>query len=819
MTSQHPRLVVASLLLRGALLALALSTSLLAAPYWITLSGEDRISSLPPWITPGSAALFSIYPAPEADAKLQWFLEDEPLPGQTASTLLLRNVTIAHAGNYRLKITDSSGATYTNTVPLNVASAPPSAIDRSFKATFPTDAFTASIVAVLPNRGVIARVWRDSGSTELVRLDANGHLLGSFQLPHAEASVLTTLLDGRILISHPPFLLQSDGSTSTALALPSGFSATTPLDAVSRQSDGKLIVSQGGRVSRLNSDGTIDPDFAFTVASPTLSISRFTHFTSDASGRIYVSAIATSISSNPQNSPIGFRLLPTGAYDPTFATQVGANANYLSLFPLPDGRVLLNYHANVAAIWSMLQDDGSPDPSWSTPVTTLWGTGAVDAPQLRVFTPDPLRRLQIGATTIEPDHSFYPATPFSVWTTQLVLDSADGLLVSGSFRSWDNHASSFIARLHAHAESVTVPAASISISDIAPARGDRVAFTSEILSGTGPYHYEWRALDGQALPTDHTSHQLVIPSFAPEHLGRYQLRISGPGGSTLSEVITLDGSFQQPHLLAISGRAIAGRDDDTVIAGLKTNAPFRGIVRGVGPSLAPLGVAGYLRNPSIRTFNSFGQPIHENDDWADDPFLANLAVDAGTFPLQVGSKDAALYFADYNSQGSNVTVHLTSPETVRGVALLEIYSAPVSEPFGMPQHPPAALALRAKTSPGEGTTIGGFIVVDPLDLGRTLKVLLRISGPALAAHGVQQPLPDPVLKLFDASGTLIAENDNWSDASDLPALATATDRTGLAAFAAGSKDSALLIELPAGAYTLHASGGTGIVLLEIYSLP
>jgi hypothetical protein len=31
-----------------------------------------------------------------------------------------------------------------------------------------------------------------------------------------------------------------------------------------------------------------------------------------------------------------------------------------------------------------------------------------------------------------------------------------------------------------------------------------------------------------------------------------------------------------------------------------------------------------------------------------------------------------------------------------------------------------------------------------------------------------------------------------------------------------SKDSVLLLNLPAGAYSMHATGGTGVVLLEVY---
>lgn len=41
-------------------------------------------------------------------------------------------------------------------------------------------------------------------------------------------------------------------------------------------------------------------------------------------------------------------------------------------------------------------------------------------------------------------------------------------------------------------------------------------------------------------------------------------------------------------------------------------------------------------------------------------------------------------------------------------------------------------------------------------------------------------------------------------------------QVGAFALPADSKDSALLLDLAAGAYTLHATGGTGVVLLELY---
>jgi len=45
---------------------------------------------------------------------------------------------------------------------------------------------------------------------------------------------------------------------------------------------------------------------------------------------------------------------------------------------------------------------------------------------------------------------------------------------------------------------------------------------------------------------------------------------------------------------------------------------------------------------------------------------------------------------------------------------------------------------------------------------------------------------------------------------------------GAFALPAGSKDAALLLDLPAGIYTAHvagADGGTGVALLEIYRVP
>jgi len=118
---------------------------------------------------------------------------------------------------------------------------------------------------------------------------------------------------------------------------------------------------------------------------------------------------------------------------------------------------------------------------------------------------------------------------------------------------------------------------------------------------------------------------------------------------------------------------------------------------------------------------------------------------------------------------------------------------------------------------GEDVTsvIGGFIIGG--DVGR--KLVIRALGPSLAQFGLV-PLADPILQLYDASGTIIATNDNWMDSQEQEIL-----DAGLAPN--NPLESAILMVLPPGAYTAivqgHSAGmdivpGSGTALVEIYDI-
>src|SRR5439155_13824632 len=99
----------------------------------------------------------------------------------------------------------------------------------------------------------------------------------------------------------------------------------------------------------------------------------------------------------------------------------------------------------------------------------------------------------------------------------------------------------------------------------------------------------------------------------------------------------------------------------------------------------------------------------------------------------------------------------------------------------------------------DNVLISGFIVGD---VG-SATVIVRALGPSLGSFGVSQPLSDPVLTIYDSNGALIATNDNWQD--DIHSLDV--QQNGLAP--SNALESAIVLHLPAGAYTAVVSGVNG----------
>lgn len=122
------------------------------------------------------------------------------------------------------------------------------------------------------------------------------------------------------------------------------------------------------------------------------------------------------------------------------------------------------------------------------------------------------------------------------------------------------------------------------------------------------------------------------------------------------------------------------------------------------------------------------------------------------------------------------------------------------------------LSTRSRVTPGNPLVVG-FAVS-----GTTARtILVRGIGPALTAFGVAESLPSTRLQIVDNAGRLVVANEGWDGTSSLTA---AFAQTGAFPLAPRSGDSAALVTLAPGTYTLQVSAatvqGSGVALAEVY---
>ena len=115
---------------------------------------------------------------------------------------------------------------------------------------------------------------------------------------------------------------------------------------------------------------------------------------------------------------------------------------------------------------------------------------------------------------------------------------------------------------------------------------------------------------------------------------------------------------------------------------------------------------------------------------------------------------------------------------------------------------------------GNNVLIGGFIVGEV----ESNTLVIRALGPSLASSGINAPLGDPLLTVYDTNGVAIGGNDNWQDDTS----AAEIEQNGFAP--TDDAESATILHLPAGAYTAivtnadYANYTFGVGLFELFDL-
>jgi hypothetical protein len=248
----------------------------------------------------------------------------------------------------------------------------------------------------------------------------------------------------------------------------------------------------------------------------------------------------------------------------------------------------------------------------------------------------------------------------------------------------------------------------------------------------------------------------------------------------------------------IGGFFISGTDAKTVI------------IRARGPSLATSEgpVPGRMSNPTLELHD--GNPpqpiIASNDDWklTGDGASQQAEIEASGFAPSEDSESAILV----TLQPGPYTAILRGKDDEEGIGLVEVYdlSSGSSSRLGN-------ISTRGFVDAGDNVMIGGFFVGP--ENGTSAKLVIRAIGPSLSGQGVEGAMEDPTVTLYNLQGTVIGENDNWSEDAGAGEIEADHLQPG------DSRESATLQTLPPGGYTAivrGAGGTTGVALVEVYAL-
>jgi hypothetical protein len=334
------------------------------------------------------------------------------------------------------------------------------------------------------------------------------------------------------------------------------------------------------------------------------------------------------------------------------------------------------------------------------------------------------------------------------------------------------------------------------------------------IGGTQPGEFDQLAVSGKATLNGSLSIR-TINNFNPDPAVSFKplqfSTVSGDFATTSSNaaaVVTSSGvqvkvtgpNPPPPQAQNIATRLSVQSGENVLIAGFIITGPTgttkKVAVRGMGPSLANVGITNPLLDPFIELHQSNGTVL-TNNNWKE----ASNANDIPTV-LKPGDDRESVLLVMLPPGGHSAIVKGANGET--GVGLAEVYDLDPPSATNL-----ANISTRGLVQTGENVLIGGFIIggSDPA------KVLVRAIGPSLAKFAVNAPLLDPMLEVHDTNGAAIS-NDDWRNTQEAEIEATTIPPSD-------AHESALLATLTPGQYTAIVRGknnATGVALVEVYML-
>jgi hypothetical protein len=374
---------------------------------------------------------------------------------------------------------------------------------------------------------------------------------------------------------------------------------------------------------------------------------------------------------------------------------------------------------------------------------------------------------------------------------------------------------------------VTAPPGGTQIAGQSVTAGQNATFTDGTALPATTYQWQmsanaggtWTSLSDGAAYSGSASSALTVTSVSISQSGEiFRVQLANPAGSSVSGTATLTvtagvttgGPTGSARITNLSIRTNVGSGTSALTVGFAINGSGSKqlLIRADGPTLASFGISGVLSNPQLALLNSSGAVIDSDIAWGGSAALASVFASVGAFPLPAASADSALDVS--LPAGTTDTVEVSGVNGTSGIALTELYDVDGGNP------PTRLINVSARSQSGTGTSVlvAGFVIGGT----GTETLLIRGVGPGLTQFGVAGVMSAPQVTIFDASGNTIGFNSVWGGGA---ALTAAFAQVGAFALPANSADSAMLITLPSGSYTVQvggANGGTGVALVEVYEV-
>jgi hypothetical protein len=329
-----------------------------------------------------------------------------------------------------------------------------------------------------------------------------------------------------------------------------------------------------------------------------------------------------------------------------------------------------------------------------------------------------------------------------------------------------------------------------------------------------PSTYQW-FLNGAAI-AGATNSSYNIASAAASDGGNYTVVVTNIqlGATTydLGSLILAGAPSNSTRLINISTRAQVGTGGNILIPGFVISGTGMEtlLIRADGPGLTQFGVTGVLAQPSLSVINSSGAVVASNTGWAtsSNAFqIASTAASVGAFALSPGSADCALIVS---LPAGSYTVQVSGVGNTTGVALAEVYEVSAMGTRLI------NVSTRTQVGTGGNILIPGFVIAG----SGTEQLLVRGDGPSLAQFSVSGYLAQPSILLLSGANT-VAANTGWATGASPAQITSIGASVGAFNLVPGGADSAMIVNLQPGAYTVEVSGAnntTGVALAEIYEV-